>query len=258
MDIPDSFGNMRIRRAEDGTYVLARKHRVAEAFLDEHCVRLLGELAWEPRTQEGKPWSDLQNRIRGKHVYIIGKGESLDCFNSSHIDSPDSPIICLNQSIHYIDKLNLPNPIFVIPWDGVLWDSCMPKNGDIIVGYTAKNWFASIKDKYIFYPSSHGLPKAAYTVVFAITIAKVAKASKITMVAFDSYVNKNYKYAPSLNLKYKKDPKSRLEAQRPHIDSIKQGIEFLTPESLVAIVSDKLQPLPDSPEEHRALDPGLL
>ena len=120
MDIPNSFGGMRIRRVEDGTYVIARRHRVAETFLDQNCVRVLGELSWEPKSTEGKPWSDLQDRLRFKHVYIIGKGESLDCFNKSHIDSPDSPIICLNQSIHYIETLDLPNPIFILPWDGVL------------------------------------------------------------------------------------------------------------------------------------------
>lgn len=250
---------MRIRRVEDGTYVLSRRHRVAEAFLDENCVRVLGELSWEPKTKEGKPWGDLQNRLKDKHVYIIGKGESLDCFNKSHIDNPDSPIICLNQSIHFIEKLNLPNPIFVIPWDGVLWDSCTPKKGgDIIVGYSAKHWFASINNKYIFYPSTHGLVRASYTVMFAIIIAKVAKASKITLVAFDAYVNKNYNYAESLNIKITKQDnvQKRLEAQRPFIDKAIEGIEvdLLIPELLVATVSDKLQQLPDNPEEHHALD----
>ena len=181
--IPNILHGTRIRRHADGSYWLAKKDKRVESYLDRECVRVPGVLRWLRR---------LENRIavfrdsfQSRECYIVGKGPSLDALVSS-VFEPNLPIIALNEAIHVVESLNLPNPTFALQQDAKLRDSCKPKRSPIFVATKAANYYP---DGYIFENTQMGLSFTALSVSAAMTIAKLLGCVGFRMVSFDACVS---------------------------------------------------------------------
>lgn len=54
----------------------------------------------------------------GDTVYIIGKGPSLDeLTKEDFIEYSNAPVLCVNESVHAIERLDIANPLFCIQYD---------------------------------------------------------------------------------------------------------------------------------------------
>ena len=58
----------------------------------------------------------LKDRHKGEIGYIVGKGPSILKLKGS--DFGPGPIITINHAIHYVEELNLPNPVYSMQKDG--------------------------------------------------------------------------------------------------------------------------------------------
>lgn len=153
--------------------------------------------------------------FKNNNVYIVGKGPSLDYLDGSYFCEQHAPILCINEAITIVDKLNLPNPLFGIRQDADLRESCIPSKGFMFVSTQASPYYihSTIADNtYIIKYNcplfeNYKLSRHSLTAECAIIISKVLKVKYITMLCFDAYHDKNsLTYAKSiLNIMLKKD-----------------------------------------------------
>jgi len=196
--IPKVLGRVRVRRGYDGTYYITRKDPVAEAYLDKRCSRMVNQLRWFPYLPSQDAILDLCPLFDKKGCYIIGKGPSLDNIREEHFPNSDAPIIALNESVHAVEKLNLPNAIFALQQDSKLQDACYPTRGKLFVSIKAANWYAECERVYIFDSRYYKLNLNALSVSVAVKLAKSLGTNHFTLVCFDACVNGNLKYAKAI------------------------------------------------------------
>ncbi len=193
--IPEEIGGVRVRIHADGSFSVPRCKRQFERDCDFRFTRIPGEYRWLPKTKEGRDMMELAVQLQGKHIYVIGKGPSLDNVSRNDFPDPDAVVICVNESIHQIEKLGLPNKVFAIQQDAQLKDTCNPQFGGIIISYQARNWYAKQTNKFIYWPEDYGLTSRDLTATVAITLARAFGATKFTLLCFDACVNKKIAYA---------------------------------------------------------------
>jgi hypothetical protein len=181
----------------DNSVFLPKRDKEIEAYLDAHHIRTPNELRWYLKPQDATPLDQLRPFFDGKIVYIIGKGPSLDKLGTRHFE-PDHPIICINDSVHRIEGLDLSNPIFVIQQDTWLKDRCRPKQATLIVSPQAAYLYEDIKNKYIFNQIELGITKQTITVCWGIQLAKYYGAINLIFLAFDAFTIGNTDYANSI------------------------------------------------------------
>ena len=207
LTIPESVNNIRVIPGADGSFSIPRKDAKAEKFLDSEYVRYPNTLRWHIRYKEGKKIPDLLPTFEGRNCYIIGKGPSLDALTDAAFTNDDSPIIALNESVHTIDRIieqrdtHFNHPVFSLQFDGGLKDTCKSQYGDIFIMYIAKNWYANIKNKYLFYPSDFCLTNGSLSVECAIAIAKSLKVKKFFFYCFDGCTGGSLEYSKSIPYK---------------------------------------------------------
>jgi len=195
-NIPEQLEGLRIRRSqEDGSYWIARGNQAVEKFMDEHCIRVPGTLRWTPRYVTDKRIENLRSVFSNKVCYIVGKGPSLDYLGAEHFSDPDAPIIALNEAIHVVEDLGLPNPLYAFQQDARLGGKCQPKRSPIFVSMKAANFYADYKEAYIFQNTELKLHPGALSVSAAITITKRLNTNKYILVCFDACINNKLEYA---------------------------------------------------------------
>lgn len=133
------------------------------------------------------------------HAYLVGKGPSLDRLSPDHFPDPKAPVIAINEAIHPLEKLNLPNPIFCIQQDASLGSKCRPKYSKWIVSRQAlKASGADVAiNAFSYVPEDIGHSTTSLTGMVAITLLHQAHYSSLTMLAFDAHFG-NVNYAPSI------------------------------------------------------------
>ena len=193
-DLPESINGIRIRKQIDGAFCLARKNKVLEARFDAKYVRVPNELKWLPFCKDGGLLSDEAQFFTGQTVYIIGKGPSLDSISKK--DVTNGPIICINESIHVIERLNLFNRTYCIQQDMSLKASCEPKRAKLLVAYAARNHYPDLVNKIVFHMEEFQL-KSCLTVIIAMRMAQRFGAARLILLGFDS-INGVTSYAPSI------------------------------------------------------------
>ena len=193
-DLPESINGVRIRKMVDGSFALARKNKVLEARFDDKYVRVPNELRWLPYCTDGGLMADEAKHFDGQTIYIIGKGPSLDTLNSTHFGP--GVIVCINESIHVIEGLNLPNKTYCIQQDMSLKASCEPKRAKLLVAYAARNHYPDVDNKIVFHMEEFQL-KSCLTVIIAIRMAQQFGAKKLVLLGFDS-INGVTEYADSV------------------------------------------------------------
>lgn len=200
-NIPSTIDGIRVRKGADGGFALPRCSKDTEERLDKMYVRCPGELRWYPHCIEGLQTGDVRPYFSGRGCYYVGKGPSLDKVTAKTFADTNDPIICINESIHKIEPLDLPNPLFVMQQDGGLAAKCLPKKDDtiMILSQMCKNYYADKQNKIIF-----TTPNAAITVIQAIEFARGLGSIAGTMVAFDASTNKATDYADCIGYSPKK------------------------------------------------------
>jgi len=239
--IPTKIGKVRIRQDVDGTYYIIRRNKEAEDFLDQCCIRLPGERRWYPSIEAKKDVGSLQHLFENQMVYIIGKGPSLDYIQAGHFKDQKAPIVCLNESIHTIEQLQLPNPIMCLQQDAQLRDTCRPRSGcPMLTSIKAANFYADYPKIYVYDPRRYHLALNALSVSAAIKIAISLEARAFTLVSFDACVNKKLEYAKVIG--YSPTWGGELKRFLTHRAKIKDRLgdypaEWIIPEAPIALAS---------------------
>jgi len=166
-----------IKSLPDGTYYAPRSSMYQSIkYMDEHFIRLKGELKWLPhRTNIVIP--DVT-----PSVHIIGKGPSLDKISFLDLNGEDS-IFCINESIHKIADLNLLNDLYVVQQDLKLGRRCVNSKAKMFA-----NVFCCglLQDDATYYdPTDLGLPAGILSVEVAMCIASLGGAKEVYLWAFD-------------------------------------------------------------------------
>lgn len=135
-------------------------------------------------------WREERKYFRGKNIYIVGKGPSLDTVDETVFTDPTSPIVCINDSIRKIESLNLRNRIYMMQQDMSLGrvdtgaviltvEDCRPIYGDQATYFKREDF-----DIFV-----------CPTVCYAIRIVEHLGASSVIFIAFDACVNQDTRYA---------------------------------------------------------------
>lgn len=251
MDIPKVVGKMRVIHNRDGTVSIARKNREAEKWLDDNLLRMPNQLRWQPKSS---PKDSVDKLIlQGKELYIIGKGPSLDNISKKDFPNKKAPIFAVNESIHKIESLGLPNDTYVIVQDVDIVKACQPKKAGVICPTSLKNHFSEIENVFLFNKGDF-FKHHNYTPVLAINIAKKSGITDFKMLCFDSIVNGDKKYANVIGYQHPKtNDKKRYERNEFGINEALKDMEnvFICPEAKKPHKPkfDKSLPKPDKSSE---------
>lgn len=165
-------------------------------------------------------------------AYVVGKGPSLDYLRRSLFTDTRAPVVAINEAIHAVEKLNLPNPVFCFQQDGSLFSSCRPKNGTWVLSTQA--WVRGKGDTYPkaikYTPQELDSTPGSLTGLVALRALSRAGYTKATMVAFDAHFGKELGYAKVIghtHIKAKRaDDRFIKNDQVMEEEGVKLGIEL--------------------------------
>jgi len=268
--VPSSVSKQRITVHGDGSFTIPRNHREAEKYLDAHYRRVPGEKRWFKIAHVSKKLEELETVFKDRHCYIVGKGPSLDDLTHQAFSDAEAPVIAINEAIHKVESLGLPNPTFVLQQDMGLRDNCLPQSSGIFISQHAQHWYAESLNKYVYDPVALGLQNSQLSVICAIEIAKKLGTVSFDLISFDACVNRKVAYAKCIghDSSVGGNPK-RFLSHRKHIDKHIKGIKtnWVIPTSAPSLTSLGTPSKPQERlEEHREpedaqplkLKPGTL
>lgn len=150
-------------------------------------------------------------------AHIIGKGPSLDTLTRLDFPDPSWPIFAINESIHAIERLNLPNPIFGITQDARVAPASKPSKGTWLLSKQA--WKAgngdALSNAYQFTPALLGNSKTStLTACIAMEIIRLTPIKEIRMHAFDAKFGTDMQYAKCIGYDHTKFNKDKTRFKR--------------------------------------------
>lgn len=194
-EIPKHLGGQRVRIYPDGSFGVPRKPDDASIqHLDTLFVRV-DDFRWKYPIAGRKLYKELKSLIDGREMTLVGKGPSLDNLSVADFPDPTSVVLAINDSIHTVAKLKLPNPVFAIQQDAALRGRCKPEQGGIIVSSHAASYYEDFEPKYIYAPYHLDSSPNTLTVVVGIRIGLELGATRFRLIAFDSCVTRDCGYA---------------------------------------------------------------
>ncbi len=179
-----------IRITGDGLIICEYAHAHLRRVLDVLYVREQGETTWAPRY--GRSIALDRLKLSGA-VAIIGKGPDLDKLTRDTLDQFDA-VICINQSIHKVERLKTRTSVYSIQSDMRLKDMCKPSQGKLIVSLFAAHFYKKFDDKYVFRLNELDIDRIC-TAAFAVELARKAGAERFKMFAFNAVTQNNFEYA---------------------------------------------------------------
>lgn len=146
----------------------------------------------------------------GNTVYIIGKGPSLDDLNEEDFSEfTDAPVLCVNESVHKIEKLKITNPLFCVQYDRLKGVSNKPSRATWFLSSYAWEAQNGKRDGAVLYELDSIYPdKPNLTAATSISMASLAGANKAVMLGFDAFFSKNCDYANCIGYSSKLPKKS--------------------------------------------------
>ena len=222
--------------------------------LDKDFIRCGGEFRWYEHPDQLITLETLRATFEGRGCYIVGKGPSLDNLSRSNFDSHTCPIICINESIHKVESLGLPNPIFAIQQDSKLHATCCPSHGTLLVSTHAADAYAGFDKKYIFNPVAFKYTAGSLTVEIAVAICKKLGTREFRMLCFDAHQTGSTEYAKVIGyLPNQGGSVGRFLNHAKIMDGILDGesVEFLTPAAHVLASEHTPSLQPTRQPEHR-------
>lgn len=222
---------LRIRTGIDGTFWIAKHDTDTEAYLDGQYERLPNQLKWKNKIPN--LINNFSNIYKDSLCYLIGKGPSLDYISPKVFTDTSAPIICINESIHVIEKLNLPNDLYVTQLDHELVEACKPSKitTKMFFGPMCANLYQQGVIKFLIDPLQLGLYNCI-SAEYAIMIARHMGCNRLELVSFDSCVNKNLNYAATIGYdSIKGGPKTRFLEHKERILQVAKNtpLTWVTP-----------------------------
>lgn len=144
----------------------------------------------------------VRKALKGQQtVYIVGKGPSLDDLTKEDFDEfPNAPIICINESVHAIEKLDLhTDRLFCIQHD-LMNHINRPKRAQWLLseyGWQDQQGDYSKDIRYDRLEICQDKPNL--TVCVALSLSSLAGANQAVMLAFDAAFAGDCNYASSIN-----------------------------------------------------------
>jgi hypothetical protein len=189
------------RDVGDGSFFIPRCDKSTEDALDAEYERVApGQLRWFTRFHTAtKKLLHFQDDFIGGSCYIVGKGPSLDLLKASHFPNIERPIIAINDAIHKVERLGLPNPTFCIQQDAELKNECRPKEATLLVSRRSAEFYSDYANKVVFSPGSYGATTATLSAALAVKMAKSLGCDDFVMVCFDACAERTLGYAKCVN-----------------------------------------------------------
>jgi hypothetical protein len=191
---PESVDGQKPRVMIDGSFHVPRVKKDTAKRLDTEYNRVPNENRWFPKSKNTLDINVIRPYFDGQGCYLVGKGPSLDHLHPSVFHNSTWPIIAINESIHRVESLNLPNPTFLMQQDNCLFDSCKPKRAIALLTNEVQYFYPNIP-KYVFRWQDLGIRSRNITAVYAIAFAKKLGTNRFVLLAFDSCTMQNYGYA---------------------------------------------------------------
>jgi len=188
-DINDDFRsmgwNIDVKYLNEEQMALPRRHKQAEAYMGQRFIPTHRRLQWFINHQHSSTSISLAELFHGaKAAYVVGKGPSLDRLTAETFKE-DWPIVCINQAGTIVEKLGLPNPLYVVQQDFKGERTSYIKNGTMILSTNASHHYRDIDNKYIYVPSDLRKTEASLTTNCALELLAQAGVRKVAFVAFD-------------------------------------------------------------------------
>ena len=183
-----------IRKSRNGSYWITKPNPKLEEWLNDNCVKDKG-LIWWPKLECMQNFTPLTEYFNGKACYIVGKGPSLDFLSEKDFPDATLPVICINESIHKVEKLTITNQLFCMQQDTSLKDTCRPKRAILICSTPARYWYRDVTKMYTFLVTSFGIKHPTLTAGYAIKMALSLGTTSFVFLCFDACVNKKTAYA---------------------------------------------------------------
>lgn len=219
---------IRVRTASDGTFWISRSDKDTEDYLDSIYNRLPNQLKWRNIKIEMSSFV-FKNLYVEQAAYIVGKGPSLDNISEKCFRDPRAPIICINESIHIIEKLDLLNDIFVTQLDHELEETCRPikPTTKMFTGPMCANLYKEGVYRYVVDPAMFGLIDCI-SAEYAIMLARHMGCISIELFCFDSCLNKSLDYAKCIGYDSAKGgPKDRFLSHKDRIIQIANKVPLV-------------------------------
>ncbi len=137
------------------------------------------------------------------HAYLVGKGPSLDRLTAGDFPAAGDPILCANEAVHAIERLNLPNPVFGVQQDARLRQAARPTSATWLLSSQA--WKQCKGYEYagaVQYDSAAiGGSTKSLTANQSLRLLGMAGFRTVTMLAFDACTCQQTDYAASVGVK---------------------------------------------------------
>ena len=219
-----------LRLLDNGNYVLPNPDKDIEKIMDAKHLRIPGKRVWKKRRTDCE-LERFKSLFDGKECYIVGKGPSLDDLSKDYFTDSERPVICINESIHAVERLMIPNHLFVIQTDTILRNTCKPLKATLLITENLRNYYS---DYVIFMPEMLGLPQYRLTIEYAIKIAQSLGTTKFNLMCFDACVNGDTGYAECIDYKSDKHGiRDRFLNHRGKIENLTDNINWITPSNHV-------------------------
>ena len=216
---PDILYGMRLRRHPDGSVWINRGNARVEKEMDAKYQRMGRERRWHYRIADPVSIKNLKKKYAGKTCYIIGKGPSLDNVEASLFE-PGNPIICLNESVHQMEKLDIPDDdLFMMQQDTGI--NCRPTRAMPLIHFYLKHLYPEVVKRFIFTDTDFGRARHSLTVLVAIAAARYMGCTSLVLIAFDASINKKTGYAQCIGhvpVKTSSGDESRFLSHRSRIE----------------------------------------
>ena len=176
-------------------------------------------------------FNELRDVIRGKTVYLVGKGPSLDLLTAIDFKESNAVIFAINDSVYKVKSVNPGLPVFAVH---------LTPQITRIVDCVSVIFGNATMQSYFFSPGSYFLDdgycsKSAHppTAKVILNALKPFEPKRVVMVCFDALTSGNYKYADCIG--YRSDvisPEDRFESEGQRILNALQQFDhsFITPE----------------------------
>lgn len=150
-------------------------------------------------------------------AHIIGKGPSLDTLTAADFPDPTWPVLAVNESIHAIEKLNLPNPVFGITQDARVAMASKPARSSWLLSKQAwkKGKGDDTPNTYQYTPALFkGCKTSTLTACMALEIIHLTTIKQVWMHAFDAHFGNEMRYATCIGYDYMKWNKDKTRFKR--------------------------------------------
>lgn len=140
--------------------------------------------------------NDFASRHPGQRAFIIGKGPSLDTVEVIRDQLATGVIFCLNESIHQVEKLDLPQ-VYVVQQDSELEFRCTPKTAIHFMnswqhqpGIRNRKSHVTVSpwdpNAVLYRPDFFKETEGTLSAIIALKIAAYMGIKKVTLCCFDA------------------------------------------------------------------------